>query len=55
MTMIKTKAGRYTLAMLLIATGVLMDTSGAFVCQTFHHLAFILAGVAVGIGYKTKQ
>jgi hypothetical protein len=44
----KTKVGTFTLAALLIITGVILDSSGNAISQTLHHVFFILGGVAIG-------
>lgn len=46
--MIKTKVGYYTLAALLIVTGLLLDSSGNVVAQSLHHVVFILSGITIG-------
>jgi hypothetical protein len=46
----KTKVGTFTLAALLMITGLLLDSSGASISQAMHHVAFVLSGVVIGIG-----
>ena len=52
---IKTRLGLFTLAALLIATGLLLDTSAAMASQALHHVAFIAGGVAIGFGIKSRR
>jgi hypothetical protein len=47
-----TKKGYYALALLLIGTGVLLDSSGNAVSQTLHHVAFIMSGISIGFGIR---
>jgi hypothetical protein len=43
------------LAALLLITGVLLDTSGAFISQALHHVAFVASGVVIGIGINLRR
>lgn len=52
---IKTRLGLFTLAALLIATGLLLDTSAAAISQSLHHVAFVASGVAIGFGIKLRR
>lgn len=50
--MIRTKTGTYALAVLLIVAGILLDSSASVISQALHHVAFIMSGVAIGIGIR---
>jgi hypothetical protein len=47
-TITRTKAGTFTLAALLMLTGVILDTSGSAFSEAMHHIAFVLSGVVLG-------
>lgn len=54
MSIIKTKTGMYALAVFLIITGILLDTSASVISQSLHHLSFIMGGVAIGFGIRKE-
>jgi hypothetical protein len=52
MNIVTTKTGTFTLAALLIITGLLLDSSASAAAQVMHHFMFVLGGVAIGIGIE---
>jgi hypothetical protein len=51
-TIVDTRAGKITLGVLLVLFGLVLDSSGSWVSQAFHHVAILCGGISLGAAIK---
>lgn len=52
LSVLRTKKAQWVYAVAMIALGMCLDASNSTGAQALHHVAFIMAGIAIGCGMR---